>query len=38
VIKDGSHRRVLDRSLGDQFELIALGEWLSAQTGFGFTR
>ncbi len=38
VIKGGSQRRVLDRSLHDQYELLALGEWLSARTGFIFKR
>ena len=38
VIKDSSRRRVLDRSLHDRYELLALGEWLSARTGFRFTR
>ena len=38
VIKDSSHKRVLDRSLHDQYELLALGEWLSARTGFIFKR
>ena len=38
VIKGGSKRRVLDRSLHDQYELLALGEWLSARTGFIFKR
>jgi hypothetical protein len=38
VIVHGSHKRVLDRSLYDQFELLALGEWLSARTGFNFKR
>ena len=38
VIKDSSQRRVLDTALHDQHELLALGEWLSARTGFTFTR
>jgi hypothetical protein len=38
VVKDSVHRRVLDRSLHDQYELLALGEWLSARTGFNFKR
>lgn len=38
VIRDGSRRRVLERSLFDQYELLALGEWLSARTGFIFKR
>lgn len=38
VVKDSSQRRVLDSALHDQHELLALGEWLSAQTGFAFKR
>ena len=38
VIKHSSQRRELARSLYDQYELLALGEWLSARTGFKFTR
>ena len=38
VIKDSAQRRVLDRSLRDQYELLALGEWLSARTGFNVKR
>jgi hypothetical protein len=38
VIKDSVQRRVLDRALRDHYELLALGEWLSARTGFTFKR
>jgi hypothetical protein len=38
VIRHSSRKRVLERSLYDQFELVALGEWLSARTGFNFKR
>lgn len=38
VVRDSSQRRVLDRALHDQYELLALGEWLSARTGFPFKR
>ena len=38
VVKDSAQRRVLDRSLDDQYELLALGEWLSARTRFNLKR
>ena len=38
VIKDSTRRRVLSSALDDQHELLALGEWLSARTGFTFKR
>ena len=38
VITDSAQRRVLGTALHDRFELLALGEWLSARTGFIFTR
>ena len=38
VIKNSSQRRVLNSALFDQYELLALGEWLSARTGFTFKR
>ena len=38
VIIDSSARRVLNTALHDPHELLALGEWLSARTGFPFKR
>jgi hypothetical protein len=38
VIGDGSRRRVLSRVVHDHYELLALGEWLGARTGFPFHR
>jgi hypothetical protein len=38
VVRAGDRRRVLASALHDQFELLALGEWLAARTAFAFDR
>ena len=38
VVRDSAGRRVLSRALHDHYELVALGEWLGARTGFPFHR
>ncbi len=37
-VHDSTSRKVLSRRIHDQFELLALGEWLSARTNFPFHR
>lgn len=38
VVRAGDRHRVLASALNDQYELLALAEWLAARTGFGFDR
>jgi hypothetical protein len=38
VVRGGDRRRVLASALNDQYELLALGEWLAARTAFPFER
>jgi hypothetical protein len=37
-VHDSTSRKVLSRRIHDHFELLALGEWLSARTNFPFQR
>jgi hypothetical protein len=38
VVSGGGRRRVLASTRNDQYELLALGEWLAARTAFAFDR
>jgi hypothetical protein len=38
VVLGGGRRRVLASALNNQYELLALGEWLAGRTGFAFDR
>ncbi len=38
IVRDDTRRYALAHALYDQFELLGLGEWLSARTGLAFAR